>query len=519
MDAGQLALLLEISQALSGPLQLKPALERALQKLESEQMVVRAAVVLRGEDGDLQVAAAVGSSFEGKRARNELADGIAARVVQSGRPSVVPAFTLQSPVSKRDAARPETPLTTRVCMPILLDGKPAGAVSVELEYRESRDYAAAQRFFGALAEIMADALKAQRAIEQERQHLFEENRRLRQQLLQRYDLSNLVGTSGPMRQAYEQIAQVAPTDTTVLIRGESGTGKELIAHAVHYGSLRAKKPFVKLSVASIPDSLVESELFGYEKGAFTGALTRKRGRFDLAEGGTLFFDEIGELNAAAQVKLLRVLQEREFQRLGGTETIRANVRIVAATNKNLEAAIAAGEFREDLYYRLNVFSIFVPPLRDRKPDILLLAEHFLAKYSRQHRKAIRRMAAPATDMLMSHHWPGNVRELENTIERAVLTCEGAVIHGHHLPPTLQTAESSGTLLQTSLTEAVEQYEKDLILDALKSARGNRARAARLLSSTERVVNYKVRKYRIDWQRFRDRTAGPGGPGRGDRESP
>ncbi len=204
MDAGQLALLLEISQALSGPLQLKPALERALQKLESEQMVVRAAVVLRGEDGDLQVAAAVGSSFEGKRARNELADGIAARVVQSGRPSVVPAFTLQSPAAKRDAARPETPLTTRVCMPILLDGKPAGAVSVELEYRESRDYAAAQRFFGALAEIMADALKAQRAIEQERQHLFEENRRLRQQLLQRYDLSNLVGTSGPMRQAYEQ---------------------------------------------------------------------------------------------------------------------------------------------------------------------------------------------------------------------------------------------------------------------------------------------------------------------------
>ncbi len=155
----------------------------------------------------------------------------------------------------------------------------------------------------------------------------------------------------------------------------------------------------------------------------------------------------------------------------------------------------------------------MPPLRDRKPDILLLAEHFLAKYSRQHRKAIRRMAAPATDMLMSHHWPGNVRELENTIERAVLTCEGGVIHGHHLPPTLQTAESSGTLLQTSLGEAVEQYEKDLILDALKSARGNRARAARLLSSTERVVNYKVRKYRIDWQRFRDRTAGPGGPGR------
>jgi Nif-specific regulatory protein len=214
-----------------------------------------------------------------------------------------------------------------------------------------------------------------------------------------------------------------------------------------------------------------------------------------------------------------VLQEREFERLGGTGTLRANVRIVAATNKDLYAAIAAGEFREDLYYRLNVFPIFVPPLRDRRPDILLLAEHFLAKYSRQHGKSIRRIATPATDMLTSYHWPGNVRELENTIERAVLTCEGAVIHGHRLPPTLQTAESSGTLLQTSLTEAVEQYEKDLILDALKSARGNRARAARLLSSTERVVNYKVRKYRIDWQRFREPTPGPAGPSRGDRESP
>jgi len=510
MDAGQLALLLEVSQALQGPLQLKPALERALQKLESEGMVLRAAVVLRGDEGDLRTVAAAGAGFESKRARNELAEGVAARVVQSGRPAVLPAL---APDSRREPARPDRSQTTQVCMPILLDGKPAGALCVELDDQEPGDHGAAQRFFGALAGIIAAALEAQRGIEEERRSLFEENRLLRQQLLQRYDFSNLVGTSGPMRQACEQIAQVAPTDTTVLIRGESGTGKELIAHALHYGSLRAKKPFVKLSVASIPDSLVESELFGYEKGAFTGAQTRKRGRFDLAEGGTLFFDEIGELNAAAQVKLLRVLQEHEFQRLGGTETIRANVRILAATNKNLEAAIVAGEFREDLYYRVNVFSIFVPPLRERKPDILLLAEHFLAKYSRQHRKAIRRMAAPATDMLMSHHWPGNVRELENTIERAVLTCEGGVIHGHHLPPTLQTAESSGTLLQTSLGEAVEQYEKDLILDALKSARGNRARAARLLCSTERVVNYKVRKYRIDWQRFRDRAAGPGGPGR------
>jgi len=518
MEAEQLSLLLEISQALSGALQLKPALERALEKLESESAVIRGAVVLRGEDGELRIAAAVGPGSDGKRARNELADGVAARVARSGRPAVLPALKRDVVLSRADGARPGSPPATQVCVPIMLERQPVGAVSVELEYQESRDYEAAQRFFTALAGMIGEALKAQRAIEEDRLRLVEENNRLRRQLLERYAFSNLVGTSGPMRQAYEQIAQVAPTDTTVLIRGESGTGKELIAHAIHYASPRAKKPLVKLSLASIPDSLVESELFGYEKGAFTGALARKRGRFELAEGGTLFFDEIGELKPAAQVKLLRVLQEREFERLGGTGTLRANVRIVAATNKDLEAAIAAGEFREDLYYRLNVFPIFVPPLRDRRPDILLLAEHFLAKYSRQHGKSIRRIATPATDMLTSYHWPGNVRELENTIERAVLTCEGAVIHGHHLPPSLQTAESSGTLLQTSLTEAVEQYEKDLILDALKSARGNRARAARLLSSTERVVNYKVRKYRIDWQRFREPTPGPAGPSRGDRES-
>jgi Nif-specific regulatory protein len=205
---------------------------------------------------------------------------------------------------------------------------------------------------------------------------------------------------------------------------------------------------------------------------------------------------------SSQVKLLRVLQEREFERLGGTETVRADVRLIAATNRDLEASIGERQFREDLYYRLNVFSIFVPPLRDRKPDIMLLADHFLAKYARQHKRQIRRISTPAIDMLVSYHWPGNVRELENIIERAVLTCDGQVIHGHHLPPTLQTAEASGTLMHTSLADSVEQYEKDLIVDALKSARGNRAKAARLLGTTERIMGYKVRKYGIDPGRFR-----------------
>ena len=289
----------------------------------------------------------------------------------------------------------------------------------------------------------------------------------------------------------------------MLIRGESGTGKELIAHAIHYNSPRAKKPFVKVSCAALPGNLIESELFGYEKGAFTGAQTRKPGRFELAEGGTLFLDEIGDLNldhpgqAAAGAA-----GSGSSNGSGSTDTIKINVRLITATNKDLEKAIADGSFREDLYYRLNVFTIFVPPLRERKPDIMALADHFLEKYSKEHGKNIKRISTPAIDMLMSYHWPGNVRELENSIERAVLVCDGNVIHAHHLPPTLQTAEASGTVVRMSLAEAIASYEKDLIQDALKTTRGNRSKAARLLNTTERILNYKVKKYSIDCRRFR-----------------
>jgi Nif-specific regulatory protein len=339
-------------------------------------------------------------------------------------------------------------------------------------------------------------------VEQERAQLQDENALLKRELQQKYDFRNIVGTSKEMRDVYEQIAQVAPSGATVLIRGESGTGKELVAHAIHYNSPRSSKPFVKVNCAALPESLIESELFGHEKGAFTGAVARKRGRFELAEGGTLFLDEIGDLSPAMQVKLLRALQEREFERVGGTDTIKVNVRLITATNVDLEQAVSDGRFRSDLYYRLNVFSIYLPPLRERKTDILLLADHFLEKYGGQNGKRIKRISTPAIDMLMSYHWPGNVRELENLVERATLVCEGNVIHGYHLPPTLQTAEGSGTVTKMSLDQAVNAFEKDLVQDALKTTRGNRARAARLLDTTERILGYKVKKYEIDCRRFR-----------------
>ena len=503
-EALRLSTLLDVSQALSGTLNLKSSLHRILEILVDQYGAVRGLVSLVNPDGDLRVEASDGTGDNARGVSYQIGEGITGRVVESGKPIVVPRVSREPAFLHRAARRPE--LTHQelsfICVPIVLNRRAVGALAVDLKFDPERTFNRSVKFLGVVASMVAQAVKIHRLIDEDKRRLVDENTHLRQELRERYDFSNLVGSSGPMRQIYEQVAQVAGTNTTVLIRGESGTGKELIAHAIHYNSLRAKKPFVKVSCAALPDSLIESELFGYEKGAFTGAESRKKGRFELAEGGTLFLDEIGEVNPPTQVKLLRVLQQREFERVGGTETVKANVRLIAATNKDLEKAMAAGTFREDLYYRLNVFTMFVPPLRERKPDLLLLADHFLEKFAREHHRNIKRISTPAIDMLASYHWPGNVRELENTLERAVLMCDGEVIHGHHLPPSLQTAEASGTVTRVALRDAVTAYEKDLIQDALKTTRGNRAKAARLLDTTERIVNYKVRTYGIDAKRFR-----------------
>ena len=507
-DARRLSTLLEISQALSGTLNLKSSMQRVLQILIRHHGVVRGMVTLLRE-GELHVEAIEGFDDRARAVSFKVGEGITGQVGQSGKPIVVPRISKEPEFLNRmprraDVARHELSF---ICVPIAVQRTTAGTLAVDLKFKPERDYESSVKFFGIVSSMIAQALNVQRLVEEERRRLVDENTHLRQELRERYDFSNIIGTSGPTRQMYEQVAQVAQTNTTVLIRGESGTGKELIAHAIHYNSLRAKKPFVKVSCAALPDTLIESELFGYEKGAFTGANARKKGRFELAEGGTIFLDEIGDINASTQVKLLRVLQEREFERLGGTDSVRVNVRVIAATNKDMEKAIAEGTFREDLYYRLNVFTIFVPPLRDRKADMLLLADHFLEKFSREHGKVIKRISTPAIDMLMSYHWPGNVRELENALERAVLVCDGQVIHGHHLPPSLQTAEGSGTVTRVSLKDAVEGFERDLIQDALKTTRGNRAKAARLLDTTERILNYKVRNLGVDVRRFRPTDAG------------
>jgi len=261
-----------------------------------------------------------------------------------------------------------------------------------------------------------------------------------------------------------------------------------------------------VNCAALPESIIESELFGHEKGAFTGALSLRKGRFELADTGTLFLDEIGEVSPSIQAKLLRVLQEGSFERVGGTQTLKVDVRVITATNRNLEQMIEAAKFRVDLYYRINVFPIYVPPLRERRSDILELADYFLEKYSRQNGKEIVRISTPAIDMLMAYHWPGNVRELENVIERAVLLSQDGVVHGFHLPPTLQTGEASGTAPKGTLQEAVDAMEHEMIAEALKSNRGVMAKAARQLGLTERTMGLRVRKHGIDPERFKTEDA-------------
>jgi Nif-specific regulatory protein len=350
------------------------------------------------------------------------------------------------------------------------------------------------------ASTLVQAVKVQRQTEVDRRRLRDENARLRSELRVRYDLSSIVGTSGASCRMREQAREAACTDGTVLICGERGTGKELIARAIHYNSSRAKKPFVKVNCAMLPDSVLDWELFGTQsEGVGVGA--RNKARVEMAAGGTLFLDEIDRLNEGAQAKLLRVLHD-EGERPGGAETLKAGVRVVAATGRNLATAIAQGSFREDLYRQIGAFAMFVPPLRERKGDVLLLANHFLEKFARDHAKVTTSISASALSAITSYRWPGNVGELEDALDQAVLACDGEVIYVHHLPSTLHAAESSGSCTGVPLAAAMEAYEKELIQDALRASRGNRARAARLLATTERIVRYKVKRLGIDYKRFR-----------------
>jgi len=503
----EVTLLYEITKALSESLDLRKSLYKVLDILSTSMDMVRGTIAilnpLRNEIG-IEVAHGM-SRVAMERGKYQVGEGVTGRVIQTGEAFLVPKISQEPLFLDRTATRKSSTSDQElsyICVPVKKGKQVIGTLSVDRPYDETYSLQEGERFLSIIATMIAQHVINLERIQLEKDQLRGENLRLRDELSQKYQITNIVGTSNKMREVFQMVSQVCKSNATALIRGESGTGKELVANAIHYNSQRAKQPFVKVNCAALPANLIESELFGHEKGAFTGAIRQKPGKFELANKGTIFLDEIGSVDMEVQVKLLRVLQEKEFERVGGYHTIKTDIRIIAATSKNLEASVEEGTFRSDLYYRLNVFPIYMPPLRERKTDILLLADFFLEKYSKENQKDIRRLSTPAIDMLMQYHWPGNVRELENCLERAVLLCDEHVIHSYHLPPTLQTGEESDTMPVLSLEDSVANLEREMIIDALKNTQGNMVRAAQMLHITERKFTYKAQKYGVNYKAYR-----------------
>jgi Nif-specific regulatory protein len=489
-DLEQITLFYEISETLNEHFELKKALYNVLEILFRTLHMERGTItILNPLRNEINIEVAYGMSKSAmQKGKYKLGEGITGRVIETGKPITIPKISKEPLFLDRTATRRKgmEKEYSFICIPIKKGDRIIGALSADKPYEEDFPLKKGEKVLSVVATMIARHVINLERIHLEKEQLKEENKRLRNELEKKYRINRIIGNSNKMREVFQMISQVSKSNATVLIRGESGTGKELVANAIHYNSLRAKNPFVKINCAAIPSNLIESELFGHEKGAFTGAVNLKKGKFELAHKGTIFLDEIGSVDLDVQVRLLRVLQEKEIERVGGYETIKTDVRVMAATNKNLEKAVDDGSFRGDLYYRLNVFPIYMPPLRERKTDILLLADHFLEKYAKENHKEISRLSTPAIDMLMRYHWPGNVRELENCIERAVLLCEEGVIHSYHLPPTIQTGTESDTLPSASLEEAV----------------GNITMAAEILNTTVRKFSYKAKKYDVDYRDFR-----------------
>jgi Nif-specific regulatory protein len=498
--AAEVQLLSDIAKAFAESLHLEETLASILKSMDTHLNWQRGTITLLDPETEtIHIKVAHGLSERSKSLGSyKVGEGITGRVVQTGESIVVPDITKDPRFLHRTRSRKvdDGKKIAFFCVPIKLENRTVGALSIDRQTGRGDDFNASLHLLNIISTMVAQAIKLSKLVESERKSLQDENVRLRRELKTRFAMHNMVGTSNSMQEVYRLVEQVADSNATVLVRGESGTGKDLVAHAIHYNSLRAEKPFVKVNCTAMPETLLESELFGHEKGAFTGAIERKPGRFERADGGTIFLDEIGDFPTSLQVKLLRVIQFREFERVGGVDTIKANVRIIVATHKDLEVQIKQGDFREDLYYRINVFPIFLPPLRERKDDIMLLADHFLEKFSAENGKRITRISTPAIEMLTRYHWPGNIRELENCIERAVLLCEDDVIRSEHLPPSLQMIRKDDTSINASFKEVVANKERELIVDALKKCGGQQRRAAQELGLTERILGYKIRKYGI-----------------------
>jgi len=501
----ELTTLYEISQVISSSLDLEQVMLSILRILNSFMGMKKGTILLYDPTTkELSVKVGLGlTEAEKRRGKYQIGEGIIGQVLQLAMPLVVPDVS-QEPLfidktGSYDGLEKEQ--ITCLAVPIKVKGEVIGVLSVDRLFTGRIPFQEDLRVLMIVASLIGQAVELHRLIAQEKQALLERNLQLQEELKARYRPANIVGQSKKMEEVFRAIERVSRSKATVLIRGESGTGKELVARAIHYASPRAQGPFVKLNCAALPEQLLESELFGHEKGAFTGALQAKKGRFELADGGTIFLDEIGDLPIGLQGKLLRVLQERTFERVGGTKTIKVDVRIIAATNRDLETAVQEGSFREDLYYRLYVVPILLPPLRERKEDIPLLVGHFLERFNRENGKMVK-LSVAAMDLLMEYNWPGNIRELENCIERMVVMAQRDLVAPEEVPLPInpfavQPPPPSPGRNTLPFPRPLEEVEREQILLALKQCHGVQSKAASLLGLSPRQLGYRLKKYGID----------------------
>ncbi|KAB1443252.1 sigma-54-dependent Fis family transcriptional regulator [Pseudodesulfovibrio senegalensis] len=504
-DAAYLTTLKQVQEELSKQVPLEESLNHLLKILARDMGYVRAFMVIMDPKTENLKLSLTYSPAAADEVTYSPGRGVIGRVFEAGEPIIVPRMSDDPEFLNKAFGRSKEELAKLgfICVPIINRSKIGtdiiGALSVDVPLIPMDDMRGHESFLEVVAGFIAHQ------VAQLQEEMAMHNHMLAQGVVtsgaEATPPSNFVAASKAMRMVLRQARQVSPSRATVLLRGESGTGKELLAEFIHSASPRADKPLIRLNCAALPSELIESELFGHQKGAFTGAFQTKRGLFEVADQGTLFLDEIGELSLDAQAKVLRAIQEKEIQRVGSEQTITVDVRLICATHQPLEELLEQGLFREDLFYRINVFPVFIPSLKERREDILPLAEHFLDDFTREYGKEVKRISTPAIELLTMYHWPGNVRELRNCVERAVLVCEEEVIRTYHLPPTLQTAESSATGTNLSFGEAVAKFEQELLVDSLKKTSGNMLQAARDLRVSYRIVNYKVKKYGIDVKRF------------------
>lgn len=489
----QLLVMQKVSSVITHERDVEAMLEKVLEILEEDMGMIRGTfALLYGDTLRVQVSRGL-TDAEKKLGFYHVGEGITGHVAKTGRSHVIPDLRKDSRFLNKTGARHYDEQVAFLCVPLLHHERIIGTLSIDRPVNAETDLDSDTAFLEIVANITGDAASAWMMIHEEQENLKEENRKLRNML--QNAPGKLIGNCREMRQVYDELRQVAPTDATVLIRGESGTGKELLAHAIVELSGRRDKPFIILNCAALPENLVESELFGHEKGAFTGAVSRRIGRAEAADGGTLFLDEIGDLTMQTQVKLLRFLQERTFSRVGSNEELHSNVRFLAATSRNLEDLMKKKLFREDLFYRLNIFPIMMPSLAQRSSDIILLAEHFIEMLNLKYNKKITQLSPAATRLLMSYSWPGNVRELENCMERAILTTADNCIHSYNLPPSLQAMneKSSVYVQEGSLERMLANCEREILTEAITRNNGNLSAAGRALGLSPRMMNYRMNR--------------------------